>query len=99
MDKNKYKNGVTVINLDKLLKEKKKRHKLGDISVIAGTNEVAIVIKVSGKGYLSQRLKEGTMGEVDIVGRLNKKQAKLYWTKDRIEEIFGDKKKEKNGRE
>ena len=98
MDKNKYKKGVTIIDLDKLLKEKKKRHKLGDISVIAGTNEVVIMTKESGKGSPSQRLKEGTVGEVDIVGRLNKKQAKLYWTKDRIKEAFGDKKKEKNGR-
>lgn len=65
-------------------------NKLGDIVVIAGTNEVAIVTEVSGEGYFSQRLKEGKVGKLDIVGKLNKKQADLYWTKDRINKIFGE---------
>ncbi len=65
-------------------------NKLGDIVVIAGTNEVAIVTEVAGEGYFSQRLKEGKVGKLDIVGKLNKKQADLYWTKDRINKIFGE---------
>jgi hypothetical protein len=56
-----------------------KKDKAGDLIVFAGTNEIGIVLKESGKGYFSQRRKHGTVGEVAIIGKLPDKYIDLYW--------------------
>ena len=53
--------------------------KRGDIVVVPGTDEVCIVMKDSGLGYFSERLKNNEVGALEIIGELDSEQAKVYW--------------------
>jgi len=54
---------------------------LGELIVLPGTNEVAIVTKKSGKGLFSERFKNGTLGELEIIGKIPEHLAELYWNR------------------
>jgi len=61
--------------------KKKERDNLqvGELTVFPGTNEIGLIIRKSGEGCFSERLKKGEMGFVAIVGKIPKKHAGIYW--------------------
>jgi len=64
------------------MEKKTRKPKLGEIIVISGTNEIVICLKVPGKGTFTNRLSNHDFGVYEHVGKLNKKQAKIYWGAD-----------------
>ena len=51
----------------------------GEIIVISGTNEVVICMDKGGGGIFSERFKNNQLGQLSVIGKLNPKQARLYW--------------------
>ena len=59
----------------------KGKEAIGELVVIGGTNEIAIVTREPAEGFhlFSDRLKNGTMGSIAIVGKLPDHLAEFYW--------------------